>query len=40
MSPLARLTGHEGRNRIASPVGAAGVLSGMLLMYLTGLLIA
>ncbi len=37
---LARLTGHEGRSRIASPVGVAGVLAGMLLMYLTGLLIA
>jgi zinc transporter ZupT len=37
---LSRLTGHEGRSRIASPVGAAGVLTGLLLMYLTGLLIA
>jgi len=37
---LARLTSHEGHSRIATPVGVAGVLTGMLLMYLTGLLVA
>jgi ZIP family zinc transporter len=37
---LARLTSRDGHSRIATPVGAAGVLAGMLLMYLTGLLVA
>jgi zinc transporter, ZIP family len=37
---LARLTSREGHSRLVSPVGAAGVLAGMLLMYTTGLLIA
>lgn len=37
---LARLTSRDGHMRIATPVGAAGVLTGMLLMYLTGLLVA
>ena len=37
---LARLTSRDGHMRIATPLGAAGVLTGMLLMYLTGLLVA
>ncbi|MGE3910079.1 MAG: ZIP family metal transporter [Chloroflexota bacterium] len=37
---LGRLTTSDGRNRMLTPVGAAGVLTGMLLMYATGLLVA
>ncbi|MCC7371463.1 MAG: metal transporter [Chloroflexi bacterium] len=37
---LARLTTSKGGSRIATPLGAAGVLTGMLLMYLTGLFVA
>jgi zinc transporter, ZIP family len=37
---LARLTEHDGRTRLVSPVGVAGLLAGLLLMYLTGLLVA
>jgi zinc transporter ZupT len=37
---LIRLPGPEGGSRVLSPVGVAGILAGMLVMYLTGLLVA
>ena len=37
---LGMLTEQDGRARLVSPVGAAGLLAGMLLMYATGLLVA
>ena len=37
---LARLPDPEGGSRVVTPVGVVGVLAGMLLMYLTGLLVA
>jgi zinc transporter ZupT len=37
---LIRLPSPDGGNRIVSPVGVAGILAGMLIMYLTGLLVA
>ena len=37
---LARLPADHHRSRLVTPAGAAGVIAGMLLMYLTGLLVA
>jgi len=37
---LAHLPGRDGRGRLVTPIGAVGLLAGMLLMYLTGLLVA
>lgn len=36
---LARMTGEDRRGRLLSPVGAAGLIVGMLVMYGTGLLV-
>lgn len=37
---LSRLTERDGRTRLVSPVGVAGLLTGLLVMYVTGLLVA